>query len=883
MSPATNSSSRSSPYARRPTANPKSSRQQFSACGACRMRRVRCDLKDLTVETAGPNPACSNCKERGLKCVDEFADVKAVKLLRRGRRLQQVEQIYGKVTDPDHPNGSSSSLQSRQRTIPHLQPEFFSSPFWRWFSTQRPVFDANEFPPRFLAHTRGSQTLGPEGQLLAMLLVVWAYSYGVNEYGREDTSDQDFIAFSSSQPDLTAPPTAHPRLARRPSLNISPERDLVREASLDRARRARRTRTDEMLCELLDFVDTNAIMRRPTWDGVRVLLLVLPLMEEANVLDKITMYEAALSQAHSLCKLSASNATASFGHASDDALVRTRVFWYAHVQEGIATGLRGGRLILDDDDLDAIQRDLSSFGADDLRGSPSGYVHPNHMYSLPLRVSAVCRRVHSVLTGAKATRAQEAGAGIDALGIRDAWDGLDACWEEFEALRCKGVSVTDEGVDVDRFVSAWQIFIFEAHNTIRETLKGRAATLVRKSLSPPPTMYGAAAANGSSRPSSHHSSASPSSNSFSSVQSLHALAAHRCARLLPAVLRIVKSHVRRGEREEQHGAGSALFRWDTGLVRDGVFFAAYLAAGGEADVIGSEATLVTGDASVTMANGLDDGVADADEGVDYCVQALASMRWAFSKSEDREETVRMIWENRKQMVMQQHHHAALGMNGYHHHQHQQHHHQQQQHQFYVSSKSALPAPSAMHAGLPLSSLTARPALPPLSLALSSPSRGASFAESAPSTAGTTDGVPTGWPSYSPPGTSASATPSTGSAGFSGADSPVFSPGVVVTPSSASSGTPGVGVLKAEGGHDDAFYHLAAAADMDSQFSFNAPGGVVGAEVYHPGTRPHSQHQQHAAPGSAHGYLDAAGAYMGAGGLGEDIGVTFGGEEVAAFY
>ena len=76
--------------------------------------RVRCDLKDLPFSSTGTQPQCSNCKERGLKCVsvchlycnpphprrslhpssDEFAEVKAVKLLRRGRRLQQVESVY---------------------------------------------------------------------------------------------------------------------------------------------------------------------------------------------------------------------------------------------------------------------------------------------------------------------------------------------------------------------------------------------------------------------------------------------------------------------------------------------------------------------------------------------------------------------------------------------------------------------------------------------------------------------------------------------------------------------------------------------------------------------------------------------------------------------
>lgn len=33
------------------------------------MSRVRCDLKDLPAGFVGPHPACSNCKERGIKCV----------------------------------------------------------------------------------------------------------------------------------------------------------------------------------------------------------------------------------------------------------------------------------------------------------------------------------------------------------------------------------------------------------------------------------------------------------------------------------------------------------------------------------------------------------------------------------------------------------------------------------------------------------------------------------------------------------------------------------------------------------------------------------------------------------------------------------------------
>lgn len=72
----------------------KTSRQQFTACGACRHRRVKCDLKDrqeqaegeavtaLDGENGGFEPnhllassskrkkvSCTNCKERGTNCV----------------------------------------------------------------------------------------------------------------------------------------------------------------------------------------------------------------------------------------------------------------------------------------------------------------------------------------------------------------------------------------------------------------------------------------------------------------------------------------------------------------------------------------------------------------------------------------------------------------------------------------------------------------------------------------------------------------------------------------------------------------------------------------------------------------------------------------------
>ncbi|EEB94281.1 hypothetical protein MPER_06925 [Moniliophthora perniciosa FA553] len=294
MSPTSTRSSATTPYQRRPSGQPKSSRQQFSACGACRMRRFRCDLKDLPVPVSGPNPACSNCRERGLKCVDEFADVKAVKLLRRGRRLQQVEAIYGKAA-----TGGNDSLQgsSRATSIPKLHPDFFSSAFWAWFSLQRPILDPTEFPAHYC---QASQTLSPQATLITMLLVVWAASYGLDERGLP---------------------------------------------SSDSLRSSRKESTQTMVREILEFIDQYAIMRSPTWDGLRVLLLILPLLDDSSVhpLDRLAIHDASLSQVVALCSMDSGD---------DQAAVRARLFWYAYVQEGITAAIRGGRLLLNQDDLD---------------------------------------------------------------------------------------------------------------------------------------------------------------------------------------------------------------------------------------------------------------------------------------------------------------------------------------------------------------------------------------------------------------------------------------------------------------------------------------------------------------------------------------------------
>ncbi|CUA75867.1 Protein Ycf2 (chloroplast) [Lotus japonicus] [Rhizoctonia solani] len=515
--------------ARRDT-QPKSTRQQFAACGACRMRRVKCDLKDVNPRP-GETPMCTNCQERGLKCVDEFANVKAVKLLRRGRRLAQVEQVYGPAAQAraDAPcNDAEASQASSSRApscIPKLQPEFFGSPFYRRFHIQRPIVDPTEFSARFYESEQGKpESLGVAGSMICMLLVTWAATYGVNEYGVEE-----------------------------PSNGL----EGVRE---------RRRRCNEMVREILGLIDKHGLLRKPTWDGVRVLLLIMPLTEDVQTqLERLAMYEATVSQVYTLCSLG--SLVKSGQGEFVDALVRARIFWYGHVHEGITSGLRGGRLIFEDDDLSSFQITFPSLA--------------------PIRLSSACRQIHAALTGPKAKRKED----VNERGLKDAWEALSRSWEEFEGLRHVGPVGIIQTEDTERFVNGWQIFIFECHNIIRESLKQRmiehrrtrdAAFIVDPDVSHEPLL--------------------------AKLTRLHAIAEGKCQDVAGQIVTLIRRHL-----------GSSFFQYDASLVRDGCFYAGLCLA-------------------------RDSGT---EEDIRTCVQALEEMRWAFSKSEERIATLKWAWENRQ--------------------------------------------------------------------------------------------------------------------------------------------------------------------------------------------------------------------------------------------
>ncbi len=58
---------------------------------------------------------------------------------------------------------------------------------------------------------------------------------------------------------------------------------MSRAPKSSKARAGRKDNTDAMLRELLELVDYHSMMRKPTWDGIRVLLLLVPLLEGKSV------------------------------------------------------------------------------------------------------------------------------------------------------------------------------------------------------------------------------------------------------------------------------------------------------------------------------------------------------------------------------------------------------------------------------------------------------------------------------------------------------------------------------------------------------------------------------------------------------------------------
>jgi hypothetical protein len=113
-----------------------------------------------------------------------------------------------------------------------------------------PILDPTEFSRRCREAIQGNPgSLGRVGKLISKILVAWAASYGVDESGRE------LVASS--------------RILQEPLVALPDLGDV----------KQRRIRCNAMTKELLTLVDRYGVLRTASWDGVRALLLLVPLTE----------------------------------------------------------------------------------------------------------------------------------------------------------------------------------------------------------------------------------------------------------------------------------------------------------------------------------------------------------------------------------------------------------------------------------------------------------------------------------------------------------------------------------------------------------------------------------------------------------------------------
>lgn len=236
-------------------------------------------------------------------------------------------------------------------------------------------------------------------------------------------------------------------------------------------------------------------------------------------------------------------------------------------------------------------------------------------------------------------------------------------------------------------------------NVIREALKQRLVALPVQETS-------------GYLPDSHPSSRARKSDI---IVRLHMKANSKCHTVVRQVVTILRKNL-----------GTPFFQYDAALVRDGCFFAGFLLAG-------------------------ESGTRDD---VEVCLAALSEMRWAYSKTDERQRTVRLVWDAR---AAQSRGPTSRGFSS-------------------SPSEDTVRGPGVFEGSYVRRALMRPTSVPPLSL--SATTMGANFDGSAPATACTSDGR---WPSttsgsgseseqYQPssrspsiPSTSSSYTPSSHSA------------------------------------------------------------------------------------------------------------------------
>jgi len=89
-----------------------------------------------------------------------------------------------------------------------------------------------------------------------------------------------------------------------------------------------------------------------------------------------------------------------------------------------------------------------------IRSAVDSFSLPGVSASIPIKLSGVCRLFHTYVTGPKARKERN----LSEQKLREAWDGLQSCWDDFDKyLRS---TPGNELEDVEIFVNNWKVSRF---------------------------------------------------------------------------------------------------------------------------------------------------------------------------------------------------------------------------------------------------------------------------------------------------------------------------------------------------------------------------------------------------------------------------------------
>lgn len=105
-----------------------------------------------------------------------------------------------------------------------------------------------------------------------------------------------------------------------------------------------------------------------------------------------------------------------------------------------------------DDDLSTFQaaQDNVDFA---VTRSEVNISHTRRWALAPLRLASACRQINKVLTGANAREHST----INEASLKQAWESIENCYEEFESLRQLGTLGILTVEEADRFVDGWKV------------------------------------------------------------------------------------------------------------------------------------------------------------------------------------------------------------------------------------------------------------------------------------------------------------------------------------------------------------------------------------------------------------------------------------------